>query len=67
MKEVTSTARRKFSFPSPVDVDGDRADEQNHEKNDERQTTLQSAKVKRMARAVSKTERDRVSRIEVGG
>ena len=47
MEEVTSTARRKFSFPSPVDVNSEHPDEQDQEKNDERQTALQSAKAKR--------------------
>ena len=50
MKEVTSTARRKFSFPSPVDVNSEHPDEQDQEKNDERQTALQSAKAKRKGR-----------------
>ena len=47
MEKVTSTARRKFSFPSPVDVNSEHPDEQDQEKNDERQTALQSAKAKR--------------------
>src|SRR5207253_10004087 len=44
MKEVTSPARRKWSFPSPVDVHCERSDEQKDE-NDERPATLQSTKL----------------------
>src|SRR5438552_7989969 len=44
MKEVTSTARRKWSFPSPVDVRCERSEEQKDE-NDERPATLQSTKL----------------------
>jgi hypothetical protein len=47
MEKVPSTARRKFSFPSPIDVNSEHPDEQDQEKNDERQTVLQSAKAKR--------------------
>src|SRR5205807_10656637 len=44
MKEITSPARRKWSFPSPVDVHCERSDEQKDE-NDERPATLQSTKL----------------------
>src|SRR5438552_19182289 len=44
MKEVTSPARRKWSFPIPVDVHCQRSDEQKDE-NDERPATLQSTKL----------------------
>ncbi len=37
MEKITSAARREFSFPSPVDVHGERGDEQNNNGNDERQ------------------------------
>ena len=50
MEEVTSTARRKFSFPSPVDVNSEDPDEQDQENDDERQTAVQSAKAKRKGR-----------------
>src|SRR5207248_2197460 len=44
MKEVTSPARPKWSFPIPVDVHCQRSDEQKDE-NDERPATLQSTKL----------------------
>src|SRR5205807_7399579 len=44
MKEVTSTARRKWSFPIPVDVHCERREEQKDE-NDERPVTLQSTRL----------------------
>src|SRR5438105_15506862 len=44
MKEVTSPARPKWSFPIPVDVHCQRSNEQKDE-NDERPATLQSTKL----------------------
>ncbi len=47
MEKITPAARREFSFPGPVDVHGERGDEQEKE-NDERQAALQSTKSKRI-------------------
>src|ERR1700730_17038241 len=45
MEEITPTARRQFSFPSPVDVHSERGDQQDEKENDERQAALQSTKL----------------------
>jgi len=45
MKEITSATRRKFSFPSPVDVQSERRYKQNKNKNDERQPAFQNPKL----------------------
>jgi hypothetical protein len=42
LRRITPAARREFSFPGPVDVHGDRSDEQNKNETDERQAALQS-------------------------
>src|SRR5216117_1771114 len=53
MDKITPAARREFSFPVPVDVQGQRVNEQNKKENDERQPPLQSTKPKRTPGAVS--------------
>jgi hypothetical protein len=67
MEKITSAARRKFSFPGPVDVNSEYPDEQDKEKNDERQTALQSAKAKRKrgGGSISQMSDDRCQRPEV--
>ena len=45
MEKITPTARRQFSFPSPVDVHRERGDKQDEKENDERQAALQSTKL----------------------
>jgi len=59
MDKITPAARREFSFPVPVDVHGQRVNEQNKKENDERQPPLQSTKPKRTPVAVS-TRRQKV-------
>src|SRR5438874_12702604 len=44
MEKITPAARRKFSFPTPIDVHGERGDEQNKKETDEKPTTFQSTK-----------------------
>jgi hypothetical protein len=48
MEKLTPAARREFSFPSPVDVHGQRDDEQNKSENDERQAAFQAWQFKRV-------------------
>src|ERR1700731_2111157 len=45
MEKITPTARRQFSFPSPVDVHAERGDKQNKKETDEKPTALQSPKL----------------------
>ena len=45
VEKITPTARREFSFPSPVDVHGERSYGQNKKENDQRQAALQSTKL----------------------
>jgi hypothetical protein len=45
MEKITPAARREFSFPGPIDVHGERSDEQNKEETDEKPTALQSSKL----------------------
>ena len=45
MEKITPAARRKFSFPSPVDMHGERDDEQDKKGTDENPTPLQNPKV----------------------
>src|SRR5436309_13583644 len=56
MDKITPAARREFSFPVPVDVHGQRVNEQNKKENDERQPPFKapnlSARRGRFQRAV---------------
>jgi hypothetical protein len=45
MKKIAPAARRKFSFPSPIDVHAKRGDEQNNNETDEKPAALQSIKL----------------------
>jgi hypothetical protein len=53
MEKITATARREFSFPSPVDMHREHRDQQDKKENEERQPALQSTKPKRTPVAVS--------------
>ena len=48
MEKVASSARRDFSFPSPVDVHRERCDEHNKKESDERPAAFQSTQSKRI-------------------
>jgi hypothetical protein len=56
MKKIMPAARRKFSFPGPVDMHRERGDEQNEKEDDEWQSALQSTKPKRTPLAISTRE-----------
>jgi hypothetical protein len=45
MEKISSAARRKFSFPGPVDVHRKRCDEHNKKEDDKRREALQSNKL----------------------
>ena len=48
MEKITSAARRKFSFPGPVDVHRERGDKHNEKETDEKPTAFQSTQSKRI-------------------
>jgi hypothetical protein len=43
MEKITPAVRRKFSFPSPIDVHSERGDEHDKKETDEKPTALQSS------------------------
>jgi hypothetical protein len=67
MEKITPTARREFSFPSPIDVHRERSDEDNKEETDENPTALQSIKLYTRLLACESTQRFNDSPSELRG